>query len=264
MSFYNLVYNVDPSQQEDGYQRQNVIVTPNRATGDLLFRYIQEQLDVADKASFKEVRRLSPQIWTWAGKDNKFEIAYACRAINLGTAKGNKEYLRNLQGKVFLCTSGPTELHATAPAILPQFDELKDHLSGGTFCVRSKRSREQYWLKPDVGEGHPGLRYIQPSTEYRSKFKIKIANEHKDGTLMVEDDDVNLYLVHDGVDYLITQDESGRIGTKKEDNPLIFKFGHLLNGAFVSDSHEGDKEKYIWYVPAEGEKGLSGELWELC
>ncbi|KAL5366136.1 hypothetical protein BJX96DRAFT_180459 [Aspergillus floccosus] len=263
MSFYSLVYNVDPGQQEDGYQRQNVIVTPNRATGDLLFRYIQEQMDIADKASFKRLRRLSPQIWTWAGEDNEFEIAYACRAINLGTAKGNKEYLRNLQGKVFLCTSGH-EFYATAATILPPFDELKDHLSGDTFCVRNKRARQRYWFKPGTQEGDPGLRYVQPSTEYRSKFKIKIANKPRDGTLMVEDDDVNLYLVHDGVDYLMTQDKWGRIGTKKEDNALILKFGDLLNGAFVSDVDEGDKERYVWYVPAEGNKGLSGEVWELC
>ncbi|OKL59164.1 hypothetical protein UA08_05811 [Talaromyces atroroseus] len=263
MSFYNLVYNQDPPERRDGYFRQALIVCPDRATSDLFFRYIQDQLELSEKAHFKELRRLSPQIWTWAGKNNTYEIEYACEAVNLGYAKGRRQHLEKLQGRVFMRSLANANTLTIGPAILPRLEDLADHISGNVFCIRNQRVPDRYWLKPDVTNNNPGKKPVQPSNDQRSRFKIEVSKQHQPGTLMVEDDDVRMFLVHDNVDYLIKKAKDGRLTTNEGDEPFVFRFGRLLNGGFLSE-YASDKQKYIWYTPGDEKSSLSGEIWELC
>ncbi|KAL4916350.1 hypothetical protein BDW62DRAFT_202855 [Aspergillus aurantiobrunneus] len=263
MPFYNLVYNYDPSEKEHGYYRQALVVCPDRETSDLFFRFIQDQMQISEKAHFKSLRHLSPQMWTWAGSQNAFEVHHACEAVNLGTAKGKREHLEKLQGRVFVCNLSNENTDTIGPAILPRFEDLADQVSGNVFCIRNKRAPDRYWLKADVSENNPGKKPLQPSNDQRSRFKIEISSQHQAGTLMVDDDDVKMFLVHDGVDYPIMASKDGRLTTNEGDKPLVFRFGRLLNGGFLSD-YGPDNQKYIWYTPGDEKTALSGEIWELC
>lgn len=219
-------------------------------------------MELSDKAHFTEIRRLSTQIWTWAGKTNTHEIEYACEAVNLGYAKGKRKHLQRLQGKVFMRSLADANTVTIGPAIIPRFDDLADHISGSVFCIRDKRAPGLYWVKPDVSPNNPGKKPVQPSTDLRSRFKIEISEQHTPGTLMVEDDDVKIFLVHDGVDYLIKRTKQGQLITNEEDEPFVFRFGSLLSGGFVLDY--GGREKYIWYIASDEKSPVSGESWELC
>ena len=262
MPFYACAFNCGNGQ--DGNYNQYIIITPDRETSDLFFRVIQDNLKLANNCEFRGVRRLSPQMWTWYGSSNVWELWYAVQHINKGTAKSkNPEHLKKLQGKVFVRFYKNSYSEYLIYPPIPHVDHIKDHISGDVFCIRNKLSPERYWVKTGTTSSGPGVGNIITWTSVRSKFRIQLAEGHHEGKLMVEDDHVKISLVLDGENYPIRlKDEKpkGALDTSggKE---LVCKFGDLLNGAFSADKY--GEYSTIFHFPEKLSNGLSGEVWEL-
>ncbi|KAJ5808387.1 hypothetical protein N7474_009656 [Penicillium riverlandense] len=242
----------------------NIVITPDRETSDLFFRFIQDNRKLAGDCVFHEVRRLSPQMWTWHGNPEDWALWNATYHINKGTAEGkNQEHLKKLRGKVFLRHYGKADHVQLSFPPIPHIDHIKDHISGDVFFIRNKLSPERYWVKDGTtGEG-PGVGNVITWTTARSKFRIQLAMGHQVGRLMVEDDDVKMSLVLDGQDYPLQLKDAkpkGALDTSGGKD-LVCKFGDLLNGGFSADNY--GEYLTIFHFPDKLNNGLSGELWEL-
>lgn len=267
MPFYSIALNYDSSWQGDDEGPHNnrfIIITPDRATSDLVFRVIQDNpRSLTSRVSFQEVRRISPQMWSWSapGHNDYTALEHTIVDINRGKVNCDQKHLEKLRGKVTLDYIGDW----TKPLpIIPHLDAA-DHISGNHFCIRNKRAPTQFWAYPWVSEGKP----VTVSTARRAKFRIRaIDGSVRNGeTLMVDTDMVSLELVfpdRGGTSYWpVTLDKTdGVLIPQRSGSSDTFTLGSLFLGGFSVDFFPKNLDKlYPFKIRDESERG---ELWELC
>ena len=273
MPFYSLALNYNSSWKGENagpHRFRFLIITPDRGTADLLFRVIQDNpRGLTERVSFDEIRRLSPQMWSWsaAGHDDHTGIQQTIVDINRGMARPkdnkSKEHLETLRGKVtFQYVGDWTENFFVIPHL-----DVPDHISGHNFCIRSKRSPGQFWHYP-----HPNAREtknVTLSTTERAIFRISAEGARDKETLMVDTDKVRLDLVV--VESGSTQhcpvgvDQNGLlIAPPRNEVRRSFPLGALFRGAFVVGFFENDRGKLFPRMVNNDELFRGGDLWELC
>lgn len=267
MPFYSIVLNYQSSwtgEDEGPHNNRNLVITPDRATADLLFRVIQDNpRNLTTRVSYDEVRRISPQMWSWSAPEHNdyTGLQHAIVDINRGQVNCDRKHLEKLRGKVTLDYIGDW----TKPLpIIPHLD-VADHISGHHFCIRNKRATDQFWAYPEVDEKKPVL----ISTTRRAKFRLRAVgvNARDKETLMVDTDMVSLELVYanrGGVEYWpVNLDRTnGLLRPQRRGNPDTFTFGSLFRGGFSVDFFRNEPNKLFPFKAREDSEG--GELWELC
>ena len=199
MPFYSLALNYNSSWKSENagpHRIRFLVITPDRGTADLLFRVIQDNpRDLTERVSFDEIRRLSPQMWSWSatGHDDHTGLQQTIVDINRGNVRHkdnkSKEHLEKLRGKVtFQYVGDWTENFFVIPHL-----DVPDHISGQTFCIRSQRVPSQFWHYPHANARE--TKNVTLSTTERAIFKIQAEGARDKETLMVDTDKVQLELV---------------------------------------------------------------------
>lgn len=242
-----------------------------RGTADLLFRVIQDNpRDLTDRVSFDEIRRLSPQMWSWSATDHDDHTGLQQTIVDIN--RGNvhhkdnksKEHLEKLRGKVTFQYVG--DWTDNFFFVIPHLDVL-DHISGQTFCIRSQRVPSQFWHYPHANARE--TKNVTLSTTERAIFKISAEGAKDKETLMVDTDKVQLDLVV--VENGSTQhcpvgvDQNGLlIAPPRNAVRRSFTLGALFRGAFVVGFFENDRGKLFPCMVNNDELFRGGDLWELC
>ncbi|KAG2416890.1 hypothetical protein HFD88_008107 [Aspergillus terreus] len=272
MVFYNLAFfRGDHWDSGGGRDNRYLIIAANRGVADYLFRLLQERSDpVNRKAEFHELKRMSPQMWSWCGESDRALYNFI-ENVNLGKANLPHDVSRRIRGQVFFQGLGNWDNSARIYPILPDLD-VADHIHGKIFCIRNKRVPQRFWSSDTKGA-------IVISTIKRAKFRIEIKGKpNVENPLMVPWDDVQLKLMRQASDqdqahgeYPITMKDDGSLAAKTGyvRNPFYFKLGDLFTGRFgiAVQEKEGAKEsnEQETLVPVVCDELFEGgEVWELC
>ncbi|KAJ5966671.1 hypothetical protein N7501_002919 [Penicillium viridicatum] len=241
----------------DGSWARFVFSFPDRDSADTLYRGLHEYSS-GSKAVITELSRLSPQMWTWQTKpNNAFAFEGLIRSIYKGEANviGDNDYLERSRGKSSIMRLNDDGGRNFWPILPPYIDDIKDHIHGGTFHIRSTRDRSQYWW--DAGKR------VEVSKEKRSVFKIEIENspELKGPIVFTGKDQVKLSVFRAGRFHHVLIDESRQLTASNTwGRKLVFNFEELKTAfELVYDEDVG----YPTYNEDNAELRV-GETWELC
>ncbi|KAL3470857.1 hypothetical protein BJX99DRAFT_263799 [Aspergillus californicus] len=278
MVFYTLAFFWDDKHRHtysyyysNGRDQRYLIMTPDRPTADLFFRFLQDQLDVGDKAKFCSVTRLSPQMFSWCG-DNEESITWAIDYINEGSGRVPARVLNELKGRVFYKRLGKwNDDYRTFP-ILPELD-VKDHINTATFCIRNARVPQRFWYVPGDLTSETD---VQVSIYHRSKFEIKMTEDagldksREVKRLMIHSDNVYIHVVRDRSRVPIVVNRKRTLQASPDEDPKAFPFGGLRGQKFHVELEKSDNENSndgpgkITLKFKSGSDNDTGEIWELC
>ncbi|PLB36849.1 uncharacterized protein BDW47DRAFT_118368 [Aspergillus candidus] len=155
MVFYNLVFYRgdhwhESNKPNGGRDNRYLIIASTRSKADLLYRVLQENKSLTGGRKFHELKRLSPQMWSWCG-DGPKALYDAIEKINIGTAEvvtaeTKQMVLAELRGHVFFQFLDAWDtLPLGFPVLRADEGDVADRMNGGRFCVRSRRWPRRFW-----------------------------------------------------------------------------------------------------------------------
>lgn len=259
MPFYTLAFwrGKGDGHLDDGKKGNYFIVTPDRDTSDLLFRFLQEGQRFENKYEFHEVKRVSPQYWTYIGTGPDVRDFF-CDILSGKVAIHDKKFAplrHNFSFQQF--RSNDWFDRSPLPQVIIPHVDVADHVSGAEVWIRNKRMPDQYWYLNQSNNN------VEPSPFKRTKFRVEYAKDTNDReTLLINDDDVVISAVGRGVNPTIGTDSKGELVTNNNNNSrrTTFNFGALLHGGF--DLHEDNNQRGS-VVRYNGPSYTYGEEWEL-
>ncbi|KAA8649642.1 uncharacterized protein ATNIH1004_002313 [Aspergillus tanneri] len=211
--------------------------------------------------NFVSLNRLSPQMWTYQS-DTRENIVNLIRDINEGKNASQKEYLKEVRGKIII-TKLPwdTQSNQYALPLVPDCG-LADHISKRTFLIRNKHTPNQFWFNQSNA--------VVLSNDRRSRFRIELADTKNSikNPVMLGLDSVKLSVVRgNGSIEPVRVKENGVLeihGRGKD----TFLFGLLHGGFHVDHVHSivdgSQKTASAPIMIGNGDKLQdSGDVWEL-
>ncbi|KAG5644895.1 hypothetical protein DXG03_007447 [Asterophora parasitica] len=222
----------------DDWSARFSITFASRDVADTWYRLITDSV-AAGYTRFAGVKRVSPQFYTHADQ--------------LTESLNDPRVAERLRGQMFF-----TLLHDKGGRDFSHIpiSNLRDHLSGDSFYLRSSSQPDTYWWY------NPSTRSVMASRENRSTFTIALVDEDRaPGTVMIGSDYVHItadeFDVHIGF-----ENQQSQLWASASASPI--KFSSFQNRAFKVNSLNVYKINYH----LEGPRLISatsgrGERWEL-
>ncbi|KAF8073419.1 hypothetical protein FPV67DRAFT_1736772 [Lyophyllum atratum] len=231
--FYAYAKNIN-----DDWSYRYLITFATRDVADTWFRAVSDSA-AAGYQRFASVQRVTPQFYTHNRGHG-----------NIPDTITDPKVAQSLQGKIFFTLLNDRD--GRIFSVIPVFD-YTDHLSGGSFYIRSIAQPDTYWY-------YDFHNYVLISRDRRTRFTITLADKDKAaGTVMIGSDEV-----------CITAGSATNIGPvsdyqqnqlRNSRNPFPFKFSSFRNGdfeiEFQSDVINSTLGRVAWN-PGKGER------WELA
>ncbi|KAJ8109976.1 hypothetical protein ONZ43_g5994 [Nemania bipapillata] len=206
-----------------------VVTFQSRAIADEWWRKIDDN----PTAQKSKITRISPQLY-------KNDASTGYQAYDSITEKEDKMFFTALPGR------GSYGLTLIPPAT------ITDHISGGTYFIRSQSSPDIYWCVKDD-------KFIHASRTERTKFRIRIKGASTEGKVMIGSDDIQITLAFGDLK-TNTNDSNVLVAGKKAETYKFSDFsgGFMIQGAKGPDEcgRESSEVDKIY-------KTDQGEIWEL-
>ncbi|KAL4778663.1 hypothetical protein BJX76DRAFT_362515 [Aspergillus varians] len=259
MPFYTLIQYF-PSSMSGHNTTRYILITPDQADADILFRGYQESPNLGT-FSLAGVSRSQPDIWVVRGSNTggaNFEnsMGWVYDTKTFPTALSNE----NLSMKPLLQYFVSRTTAVSSCPLPPQ--PLVNAVNYGTFYIRNKQFPDQYWYVQSAS----GKKALTVSKDKCSKFRIRIPGKEDKSLVLVNYEEVVITYFDEDVDrterplyFNAISGHSSWLGPDTTAAAAKFKLGALRKGGF-SNIHPPTSPSYVRY---DGDENAGGDIWEL-
>ncbi|KAL4767907.1 hypothetical protein BDW60DRAFT_226102 [Aspergillus nidulans var. acristatus] len=217
-----------------------VVLSPDRNTADTLFRILQDNIGkslnvpsvgiATTTLTPVDIERLAPKLWVLQIKESPENVAFLGTAICPHTAHDVDPAFDSVSGKMFLYSMGNyPDLGAKLLPAASDFDH--DYISGHSYFIRRRGYPSTYWYC--CGN------LICLSTTKRSRFIVRIADEHEAGERlpkrpMVNEDQVSIEWIEKVGRKRVGVDANEWL-TVKAETPKSFRFSDFQGRFYLGN-----------------------------